>query len=415
MPSINNRIKLTGLLVVLLIRGASAQVLTLDSVFALIDRRNPALQEYDNNVKALNAYAEGARSWMAPMVGAGTFMTPYPGQRITESRDKGFVMISFEQSIPNSARLRANEKYLQSRSAVEEQARAYTFNTLRSEARMLYYQELILHQRMNLLKEGKTIIEFLLKLAQIRYPYDHGTASNMFKIEARQYEIENMILMTKGEMEDKTASLKALMNISDTAPLEIDTTTKVNFTLSSTASELIESRSDIKQIEKTIQAMQYRQQLQHYQARPDFRLRFDHMSPLGSGMPGQFTAMGMVSIPIAPWSSKNYKSEIKGITYDIEAMHAGRAAILTETRGKLSSLSSQIMRIQQQMDNYEMKILPALRKNYETLKLGYEENREQLPAVVEGWEAWNAAELEYLNKEESYYTLIVNYEKELEK
>ena len=195
MPSINTGIKLTSLLVVLLIRGVSAQVLTLDSVFALIDRRNPALQEYDNNVKALNAYAEGARSWMAPMVGAGTFMTPYPGQRITESRDKGFVMISLEQSIPNSARLRANEKYLQSRSAVEEQARAYTFNTLRSEARMLYYQEMILYQRMNLLKEGKTIIEFLLKLAQIRYPYDHGTASNMFKIEARQYEIENMILI----------------------------------------------------------------------------------------------------------------------------------------------------------------------------------------------------------------------------
>jgi cobalt-zinc-cadmium efflux system outer membrane protein len=58
------------------------------------------LQEYDNKVKALNTYTEGAKSWMAPMVGAGTFMTPYPGQLLMDERDKGSVMISVEQDIP---------------------------------------------------------------------------------------------------------------------------------------------------------------------------------------------------------------------------------------------------------------------------------------------------------------------------
>src|SRR5687768_7011210 len=59
-----------------------AQVVTLDSVLRTIDKQNPMLQEYDNKVKALNTYAEGSKSWMAPMVGVGTFMTPYPNQML---------------------------------------------------------------------------------------------------------------------------------------------------------------------------------------------------------------------------------------------------------------------------------------------------------------------------------------------
>src|SRR5690606_29302981 len=78
----------------------NAQVITLDSVLRVIDKQNPMLQEYDNKVKALNTYAEGATSWMAPMVGAGTFMTPYPNQMLMDERDKGAWMFSVEQEIP---------------------------------------------------------------------------------------------------------------------------------------------------------------------------------------------------------------------------------------------------------------------------------------------------------------------------
>ena len=138
------------------------------------------------------------------------------------------------------------------------------------------------------------------------------------------------------------------------------------------------------------------------------------MQPLGN-MPTQFTAMGMVSIPIAPWSSKMYKAEVKGMQYDIEAMKKGREALLLETRGMLAGMSVQLIRMQQQLDNYQTKIIPALRKNYQTLMLAYEENREQLPIVIDGWEALNMAQMEYLEKLEGYYNMIVNYEKELEK
>jgi len=78
-------------------------------------------------------------------------------------------------------------------------------------------------------------------------------------------------------------------------------------------------------------------------------------------------------------------------------------------------MATKLNRMQQQLVNYTTKIIPALRKNYQTTMLGYEENREQLPIVVDGWEALNMAQMEYLNKLEEYYTMIVSYEKQLEK
>src|SRR5688500_20412946 len=93
-------------------------------------------------------------------------------------------------------------------------------------------------------------------------------------------------------------------------------------------------------------------QPQKYQAKPDFRIRFDHMQPIGN-MPTQFTAMAMVSIPIAPWSSKMYKSEVKGMQYDSEAMKKGSEAILVERRGMLAGMTSQVASMKQQLENYE--------------------------------------------------------------
>ena len=132
-------------------------------------------------------------------------------------------------------------------------------------------------------------------------------------------------------------------------------------------------------------------------------------------MPNQFSVMAMVTIPIAPWSSKMYKAEVKGMQYDIEAMKKGREALLIEARGMLAGMATQLSRMQQQLVNYETKIIPALRKNYETLMLAYEENREQLPIVIDGWEALNMTQMEHLDKLEEYYNMIVRYEKELEK
>ena len=406
-----------GIVICLTIQ-AQAQVVTLDSVLRIIEKQNPMLQEYDSKVRALDAYAEGAKSWMAPMVGIGPYWYPYPGQEIMEDRDKGFWMLSAEQDIPNPSKLKAKKNYLSSRAAVEEQARRQQFNNLRTEARSLYYQWMVMEKKLSILKENERIVDLILKLARIRYPLNQGSIGNVYKAEARLHEVRNMILMTGGEIEGKGISLAALMNLPPDASIQIDTATKIlfhphNVFLDTTA--LQEQRSDIRQIDKMIETMQLNQQFQKAQSKPDFKIRFDHMSPRGSDMPQQFTLMGMISIPIAPWSSKMYKAEVAGMNYDIEALKKSRQAILVQTRGELGSMSVQLVKHSEQLNNYETKIIPALKRNYETLMLAYEENREQLPIVIDAWEAMNMAQMEYLTQLEEHYMMIVNYEKLLEK
>jgi outer membrane protein, heavy metal efflux system len=415
-PNIKMSILYTGLFLAMM-TSASAQVVTLDSVLRIIDRKNPMLQEYDNKVRALNEYSTGAKSWMAPMVGAGTFMTPYGNQMLMEEGDKGSWMFSIEQEIPNPAKLNANKEYLQSRAGVEEEGRYIQFNNLRTEAKTYYYQWLVAEEKISVLKENERIIDLMLKLARIRYPYNQGSLGNIYKAEGRLSEVQNMLLMTRSDIEDKSYRLKAIMSLLPSDSIMIDTTTVVNFSVDQIVNDtslLSTQRSDIRQINRTIEVMRLNQRLQKFQAKPDFKIRFDHMQPIGN-MPTQFTAMAMVSIPIAPWSSKMYKSEVRGMQYDIEAMKKGREGILIETRGMLAGMANQIIRMKQQLENYDTKIIPALRKNYQTLMLAYEENREQLPIVLDGWEALNMAQVEYLNKREEYYKMIVSYEKELEK
>ena len=207
------------------------------------------------------------------------------------------------------------------------------------------------------------------------------------------------------------------MNVSNELRFSIDTTARITGPLFAEAdtSAFTERRSDIRRIDKGIQAAKLYQVLEGYQSKPDFNLSFNHMFARGTGMPNQFMLLGMVSIPIAPWSSKGYKSNIQGMGKEIEAMKSERAAILNEVQGMTASMTTEIASLSKQIENYEKRIIPALRKNYETLLVSYEENKEELPIVIDAWETLNVTQLQYLDTVQRYYELIVSYEKELEK
>src|SRR5688572_6732822 len=137
LPAISCQL-ITVVFVLLAVHAESQVVLSLDSVLAMVDRRNPMLQEYDSKVDALNAYAEGSKSWMAPMVGFGPYWYPYPGQTVMSEAEKGMFMASIEQDIPNPGKLKAKRNYYASKADVQEQGRAIQSNILRTEAKVVY-------------------------------------------------------------------------------------------------------------------------------------------------------------------------------------------------------------------------------------------------------------------------------------
>lgn len=400
-----------------LMSNSSGQVLSLDTVLAIVDRQNPALHEYEVRARAYDVYAEGTKAWMAPMVGAGTFMTPYQSNEAMHENEKGAWMFSIEQDIPNPAKRRLERQYLLSRGDIEQESRAILFNKLRMEAKTSYYRWLVSEKKISVLRENERLMELMLRIARVRYPYNQGTLAQIYRAEGKLGEIQNMILEVESRIAQDRNKLKALMALPDADAIEIDTTTSPDTGMAlvaDRAAELLNQRSDIRRIDQTIESMRLNQQVQNFMRKPDFKLRFDHMQPIGN-MPRQFSAMAMVSIPIAPWSSKNYKAQVKGMEYEIEAMQESRRATIIQARGALTGMAEAISRLKQQLENYETKIVPALQKNHQSLMASYEENREQLPMVMDAWEALNMVQLEHLDKMEEYYMMIVNYENEIEK
>lgn len=390
------------------------QKITLDSILNTIKINSHMIHEYDWKIEAAKAYSEGAKSWMAPMVGGGTFMTPYP---FSESTDNGSLMFSVQQEIPNPAKLRAKKEFYDSKASVLETSRESVYNELRANAKQLYYQWIILERKKAVLKESEEILLLMKKLANIRYPYSQGSLGNIYKADARLFEVQNMLLMTDAEIEQKNILLNTLMNIEKETRFSIDTSSvKINPSVIDKAEQSrILNRSDVRTLENNIESMRLNSRLMRFDAKPDFNIRFDHMSPLTTGMPGQYSIMAMVSIPIAPWSSKMYKSQAKGMDFEIKAMEMEKEGIINEAEGMTQSMVLEIKKMEQQLSNYKTKIIPALKKNYNTEMLAYEENKGELPMVIDAWEALNMAQIEYLNNLEKQYLMIVNYEKEIEK
>lgn len=391
--------------------------MSLEQIFEEIKSKNIGLKAFDSRIQSKDAKIEGAGAWMAPMVGAGTFMTPYPFQGMVGENDRGALMLTAEQDIPNPAKVKAKKEYLEIQSKGDVYSQAELFNQLKARARQLFFGLMIDYRKIKYQEENKRIMETMQKIAEIRYPFNQGGLNQVFKAEGRKYEAENMILMTESVIRSKKIALNTLMNRSADTDFQIDTTFKVDFTPKADldTSYFASSRSDILNMQHEINVMKKNISLMRQEAKPDFRLRFDHMSNYSAMMPRQFTVMGMLSIPIAPWSSKMYKSEIKSMNFEQEAMRQQKAAMLNDMLGMTRGMENELILMQKQLTNYEQKIMPSLQKYLKVSMLSYQENKSDLNTVIDAWEALNMAQMNYLNQLEKYYQMIVDYEKSIER
>ncbi len=139
-------------------------VLSLDTVLKRIDQNNLLLQSYGLKAESYKHSAKAATAWMAPMVGVGTFMTPYPGQELMDDRDKGSLMFQLEQDIPNPVKLKANKRYIESKAKVENETRGITLNEYKAQAKRLYFGWLIAAQKITVLQQNEKIMQTMKKI-----------------------------------------------------------------------------------------------------------------------------------------------------------------------------------------------------------------------------------------------------------
>jgi len=403
--------------------GASSQVLTLDSVLLKIQKQHPELQMYEAQAKALNSYAKGAKSWEAPQVSAGLWMTPYNVKLWKPDANSyiapiglGQFMVSGVQMIPNFRQQNANQKYMSQMASVENARKGAAQNMLYSEAKMNYYEWLILKKKQVVLSENEKLLNFIIKVTENRYPYNQEKLGSIYKAKASLLSLNNEKIMLENDISQKMVSLNTLLNRDKNILFDIDTSYKVQQYETSpydTAS-ITAQRSDIHALEQSIKASRLKRDVELSKSRLTYGVRFDHMQGFGY-QPNLFTIMGMVNIPLVPWAAKEYKANAVGIQYDIEAMERQKEMILNQTSGTLGSLSKQLSNKKRQLDLYQKGIIPALQKNHKAALIGYEQNTEDLFVVLDAQQNLQMAQMEYLNQLQELLLLQVQYEKEIEK
>src|SRR3989344_1686727 len=378
--------------------GINAQTMSLDSIINIIKINNLELKIYDEQIKAYNEYAKGAKSLDPPQVGAGFFMTPYDPKMLMpdamNNNAMGSYMFSAQQMFMNPQKLNANSTYMKSMSAVDSAMQKSMKNELISMAKMNYYEWMFMKKKLVVLSESEELLNYLIKATELRYTYGMDKLNSYYKAKAMLGEIQTMKVMVEQDIQQKIISLNTLMNRDKNKLFDIDTSYALkNYELDATdSSSIVKNRSDYSILSKNINALKTKQNYEYSKRFPDFGIKYDHMIAFGNE-PQQFSIMAMVTIPIVPWSSKMYKSTVAGLNFEIEAEKVKQKSFVNQVSGNIENIKVQIKGKKQQVALSEKIIIPSVDKNYQTELLAYEQNTEMLFMVLDAWQNLKVVQL----------------------
>jgi outer membrane protein TolC len=146
---------------------------------------------------------------------------------------------------------------------------------------------------------------------------------------------------------------------------------------------------------------------------PQFGIKYDHMIGFGKS-PWQFSLMAMVKIPLAPWSSGSYKANVESLKWKAESLEAQKQTIINQVSGEVQGLLASINSKKKQLQLFEGNIIPALKKNYQTMQLAYEQNTGELFELFDAWQTLNMTQLDFLSQLQELLNLQVQMDKTLE-
>ncbi|MFV8347380.1 TolC family protein [Flavobacterium sp. ZB4P13] len=394
-----------------------AQTLSLDAVLTIIKTNNPQLKMYDADIQSMDAAAKGAKSWMAPQVETGFFMTPF-NSKLWKADEMGPGMGSFmfgiTQMIPNGSKQDAQFNYMNAMSSVEKENKNYTINQLNAYAKTYYYEWIIIAKKLKIAQDNLLLLEYMFKSMEIRYQYNMDKLPSYYKAKSQYSALQSMIVMLENDISQRKYMLNTLMARDKNNSLEIESTYQIKeYNLFQTdLSSSINSRSDFKAIDKTIEINELKIATEKANTRPDFGIKYDHMFTFGN-QPKQFSLMAMITIPM-PWSTKMNKANISSIKFKNESLVWQKQMMANEADGIIKGMNSEFLNLKKQYKIAEESIIPALRKNYDTAVLAWQNNTADLLLVLQASEALNMAQIDALDKLKAILATQVEIEKQLE-
>lgn len=395
---------------------------SLNDILNVIQKEHPQLKMYEADIRSMDEAAKGAKSWMPPEFGAGFFMTPYnpkmwkAGMKDMDGNQEpgmGSFMLSAQQMFPNKKRQGANAKYMEAMSSVEKERKNETINELYAEAKKNYFEWIIIEKKLVVIAENEKVLNFMIKNAEIRYRNGIDKLSAYYKAKASLGNLQSMRIMLQTEVTNKRIALNTLMNRNKADSFTIDTSYTIkDYSGVFDTTAFASARSDIQAIDKNIQLTQLEQDVEKASLKPEFGIKYDHMIAWAK-QPWQFSLMAMAKIPIGR-STRMNKANIESLKWKSESLIQQRQMILNEATGMAYTMSNEINARKKQITLYETNIIPALRNNYKSMQLAYEQNTEELFMLFDAWETLNMTQVELLNQLQQLLLLQAELERILE-
>ncbi|MBC7382274.1 MAG: TolC family protein [Bacteroidia bacterium] len=396
---------------------AQNKPIKLDQVIDSIEKNFPEIIKYESKVQAIQAKVKGAKAWMPPTLSAGPDQFFYNPSLLKDKSDmnRAGITLSVEQMIPNNKKLNAKKNYLQSLVVIQQNNSEWTKNTFRYYARYLYYQRVVAEKTLKLVQENKELLTMLVNSSEAKFPYNQSDLSSIFKAKGKLQELKNMEIMLQASIAESNIGLNTLMNRDVNTSFSIDTgitfkdyePKKLIYKDTSSI-----KRSDILSVQNSIKSMKLNKELMSLQRRPDFGAKFNHMQMLG--MPNQYSLMGMVTIPVVPWSSKMYKSEVKSMSFEIDAMIKEKEAMQLMALRMINEKLVMLNYGKIQLQNYQSGIIPMYKKNFEANLIAYKQNTGNLFLLLDSWEMLLMKRMGFYNKTLEVIKLEADYEYETE-
>ena len=122
-----------------------------------------------------------------------------------------------------------------------------------------------------------------------------------------------------------------------------------------------------------------------------------------------------MTIPIAPWSSKMYKSEVKSMGFEIDAMQKEKESMRLMATNMITEKRTMLNYEIQQYKNFEQNIVPAYQQNFETSLLSYKQNTGNFFILLDAWDMLLMKQMEQLDKLNDVLKSEAEFEYEIEK
>src|SRR6185437_10810973 len=179
------------------------------------------------------------------------------------------------------------------------------------------------------------------------------------------------------------------------------------------SASLLDGRSDIREVSESIRVAGLEQDAERVKLKPEFGIQYDHMFGFG-GTPMQYSLMATVRLPMTSWSSRASKANVESLKWKALSLEADRDAMVNEATGAAYGLKRAILAKQRQTRVLAAEVLPALRKNFQTTELAYEQNTEELFTLYDAWETLDNTQMEYWDDVESLLMMQVELKRILE-